>query len=135
MQKKITITMATITRFLSGVGLMLLVLSQTACNRDYEADVMGATPPAIEVVVKSATGQPLANTTVKLFNTEASWNAETGEIANVKTNGQGTVLFTEQQLTEPGFYFLLATDGTKKAKVKTKYFLRTDGKTRVNVTL
>ncbi len=125
----------TITRFFYSLGAMLLILSQTACNRDYEADIMGTTPPAIEVVVKNAAGQPLQNTTVKLYKTEAAWNAETGEIASVTTNGQGTVVFTEQQLIEPGFYFLLATDGTKKAKVKTKYFLRTDGRTRVNVTL
>jgi hypothetical protein len=53
----------------------------------------------------------------------------------VNTSAQGTALFTAEQMAEPGFYFILATDGTKKAKLKTKYFLRTDGVTRVNVVL
>jgi hypothetical protein len=96
---------------------------------------MNTTPPGLEVVVKSATGQPLASTSVKLFNTETSWNAETGEIASMSTNGQGSAMFTAEQMTEPAFYFIMATNGAKKAKVKTKYFLRTDGVTRVNVVL
>ena len=75
-------------------------------------------------------GTAVEGTTISIARTNA-----TGEIASESTNGQGTVVFTEQQLTQPGFYFLLAKDGTKKTKVKTKYFLRTDGKTRVNVTL
>jgi hypothetical protein len=118
-----------------SVFMMLFLSAMVACDRDYKSDMVSTTAPSLEVVVKSAAGQPLANTTVKLYKTEASWNNETGEIATMTTTPQGSVTFTDQQLTEPGFYFVLATDGTKKAKVKTKYFLRTDGKTRVNITL
>ena len=125
----------TVTRFFYTLGTMLFLFTQVACNRDYEADLMSTTPPSLEVVVKSATAQPVANSTVKLFNTEASWNAETGEIASKQTNGQGSVIFSENEMAQPGFYFILATDGTKKTKVKTKYLLRTDGKTRINLVL
>lgn len=125
----------TIKSFLYRAVFLLLLFTQVGCNRDFEADIINSTPPSLEVIVKNAAGQLLANTTVKLFNTEASWNAETGEIASANTSAQGIVLFTEQQMPEPGFYFILATDGTKKVKLKTKYLLRTDGKTRVNLVL
>lgn len=114
---------------------LLITATLTSCERDLVADIVNATPPALQVTVINATAQPVNNASVQLYSDEAAWNTETGAVATKQTAADGKVVFEKQELQDPGFFYLIATDGAGKAKLKTKYLLLTDGKTFVEMIL
>lgn len=121
---------------LLNIFYMLFLLSLLiSCERDFESNVINTTTPSLEVVVKNAANTALPNATVKLYNNDSAWNAEGTAVLTKQTNAEGRAPFTQEELKEPGFFYIIATSGTLKVKVKTKYLLLTDGKTLVNLVL
>ena len=118
--------------------LTLLIFSSllfVSCERDFETDIINKTPPSLEVFVRTASATPITGATVKLYKDEATWNAEGAAAATKNTNAEGRVVFTTEELQNPGFYYLITSEGAKKVKTKTKYLLLTDGSTLLTVTL
>ncbi|MFT3748562.1 MAG: hypothetical protein QM768_09610 [Agriterribacter sp.] len=114
---------------------LLISISSTSCERELVADIVSTTSPSLQVTVKNTTAQPVGNASVQLYNDEADWNAETGAVATKQTDATGKVVFEKSELQDPGFFYLIATQGAGKVKLKTKYLLLTDGKTFVDMTL
>ena len=115
--------------------LIFILLVFASCNRDFETDIINEVPPALEVVVTDHLSSRLAGATVSLYNTEEAWNTEAAPVVSRQTDASGIVVFTRDELKQPGFFYLITSDGTKKLKLKTKYILLSDGVTRVNVAL
>ena len=114
---------------------VILFFTITSCNRDYETDIINEVPPGLEVVVSNNLSTRVAGATVSLYNSEEAWNNESAPVLTKQTDASGVAVFTRDELKEPGFFYLITTDGTKKLKLKTKYILLSDGITRVNITL
>jgi hypothetical protein len=115
--------------------IIVVALALSSCERELEADIVSVTPPSLEVVVRNDANAGIANADVMLYTDEAEWNAEGAPLLTKQTNGEGRVMFTQEELKEPGFFYLIATNGALKAKAKTKYILLTDGKTIFEVIL
>ncbi len=107
----------------------------TACERDITAEIVSTTAPALQVNVKDASGAPYQGASVKLYDDEAAWNAESEPLKSGQTTADGSVLFSNETLKSPGFYYVIATQGSLKAKAKTPYLLLNDGKTYFTITL
>jgi hypothetical protein len=114
---------------------LVMILSFTSCERELETDIISVTPPSLEVVVRDQANAGIANADVMLYTDEGAWNAEGAPVLTKQTNGEGRVEFSKDELKDPGFFYLIATDGVLKAKAKTKYMLLTDGKTLFEVIL
>ena len=117
------------------VCLCAFSLALTSCERELESEIVSTTPPALQVNVKDAANQPFAGATVQLYADETAWTNEATPMLSKQTAADGSIVFTRQELGNPGFFYLIATDGTLKVKQKTPYLLLTDGKTYFNVVL
>lgn len=107
----------------------------TACDRDLETEIVSKTPPALQVNVKDAAGQPFPSATVRLYSDEATWTSEGAAKATKQTGADGSLVFTQEELANPGYYYLITTSGSLKVKSKTPYLLLNDGVTHFNVVL
>ena len=120
-------------RYILSIVLFFAVTALTSCERDYEANIISTTPPSLQVTVKDAAGNNISNTPVQLFNDEAGWTAESAPVLERQTDAQGHVVFTKEELKTPGYFYLIASSGAMKAKIKTKYLLLTDGQTNIDL--
>ena len=118
-----------------AILLLLITGFFTSCERDIHTDIVSATAPALQVNVKNAAGTAFQGATVSLYADEATWTAEGTPAASGQTDGNGSIVFTQAQLKNPGNFYLIATQGSLKAKAKTPYLLLTDGKTNFNLSL
>jgi hypothetical protein len=116
------------------LAILFLFLS-VSCKRELVAKIVSTTAPALQVTVKNATAQIITGAYVQLYNTESDWNAETGALLSKQTNSDGQVVFAKEELKDPGYFYLIASDGTTKVKTKTPYLLLTDGKTMLDMKL
>lgn len=117
------------------VCLCSVSLFLVSCDRELEADVVSKTPPALKVMVKDAAAQPFANATVQLYADEAAWTSEGAAVTTRQTGADGSVLFSQEELRNPGFFYLITTSGSLKVKSKTPYLILNDGVTYFNVVL
>ena len=122
-------------RFAYLFFVVFLALAFISCERDFETDIITKTPPSLEVLVRNAAAVPISGATVRLYKEEAAWNTEGAAAFSKQTNAEGRVVFTNEELQNPGFFYLISTNGAAKVKSKTKYMLLTDGATLFTVTL
>ena len=122
-------------RYILSLALFFAVTALTSCERDYEASIISTTPASLQVTVKDAAGNILSNAPVQLFTDEAGWTTESTPVLERQTDAQGHVVFTKEELKTPGYFYLIASSGTLKAKSKTKYILLTDGQTNIDLVL
>ena len=115
--------------------LFLLLFVATSCERDFDSDILTRTPPGLEIVVRNASNVLVQNADVKLYKDESAWNTETAPVATKQTNAEGRVVFTMEELKDPGFAYLITSSGALKVKSKTKYILLNDGTTLFAVSL
>ena len=115
--------------------LFLLLFVATSCERDFDSDILTRTPPGLEIVVRNASNVLVQNADVKLYKEESAWNTETAPVATKQTNAEGRVVFTMEELKDPGFAYLITSSGALKVKSKTKYILLNDGTTLFAVSL
>lgn len=118
-----------------AILVLLITGLLVSCKREIHADIISTTAPALQVNVKNAAGTAFQGATVNLYADEATWTAEGTPAATGQTDASGSVVFTQAQLKTPGNFYIMATQGSLKAKAKTPYLLLTDGKTNFNVTL
>jgi hypothetical protein len=60
---------------------------------------------------------------------------EAAPVATKQTNAEGRVVFTMEELKDPGFVYLVTSSGALKVKSKTKFILLNDGTTLFAVSL
>lgn len=111
------------------IVLLLPVFLVLSCDRSFKDEVIGTTPPALQVNVKSSAGAGIAGATVKVYTSEADWNAETAPVLEKQTPADGRLVLSKDELKTPGFFYLIGTKDALKTKLKTKYLLLTDGVT------
>lgn len=117
------------------VCLCAVSLFFTACDRELESDIISRTPPALQVNVTDAANKPFPSATVRLYRDEAAWTSEGTANATRQTGANGSLQFTQEELANPGFFYLITTSGSLKVKSKTPYLLLNDGVTYFNVVL
>ena len=115
--------------------LLIYATAMISCERDFDSDILTRTPPALEIVVRDASNVLVQNADVKLYKDESAWNTETAPVATKQTNAEGRVVFTMEELKDPGFAYLITSSGALKVKSKTKYILLNDGTTLFAVSL
>lgn len=117
------------------VCLCAVSLSFTACDRELETDILSRTPPALQVNVRDAANKPFPAAAVRLYRDEAAWNSEGTATVTRQTDANGSLQFTQEELANPGFFYLITTNGSLKVKSKTPYLLLNDGVTHFTVVL
>lgn len=119
------------------IALMILFTAgiMTSCERNIESEIVSTTPPALQVNVKNSTGSAYQGVVVKLYADEATWNTEGTPVATGQTSADGSFVYTKEVLKNPGYFYLIATDGSLKVKAKTPYLILNDGKTYFNISL
>lgn len=118
-----------------AILILLITGFLTSCKREIHTDIISTTAPALQVNVKNAAGTAFQGVTVNLYTDEATWTAEGTPAAKGQTDANGSVVFTQAQLKTPGNFYIIATQGSLKAKAKTPYLLLNDGKTNFNLSL
>ncbi len=115
--------------------VLLFATGMMSCERDFESDILTHTPPGLEIVVRNANNVPVPDAEVKLYKDESAWNTEAAPVATKQTNAEGRVIFTMEELKDPGFVYVITSSGALKVKSKTKYILLNDGITLFAVSL
>lgn len=116
-------------------AILLLATGLISCERDFESDILTRTPAGLEIVVRNANNVQVQDAAVKLYKDESAWNTEAAPVATKQTNAEGRVVFTMEELKDPGFVWLITSSGPLKVKSKTKFILLNDGVTLFAVSL
>lgn len=112
-----------------------LILVFASCERDLVFDTISVTPPELHVLVSDADGNKLSGATVTIYKSADNATNNTDAIATVSTDIDGKAVFTEEELKEPGIFFVKAESNDISVIKETPYMLLNDGHTYVNITL
>jgi hypothetical protein len=118
--------------------ISILLFTFAACDREFENEVLDITPPELHVIVRDANGARVSAAQVRVYNSQASFESLSGEIATGTTDGNGLVVFTKQDLVNPGIFFVDARkDGLSNTATtfRTRYLLLNDGQTHFFTTI
>lgn len=112
--------------------LCLIIISITACERQYLNDITSETLPELHVIVKDTNNLKVSNATVRLFTSETDFNDNSGHIADSQTNFEGVAIFTKSQLRDPGIFYIYVSKDNRNninSNTVTPYILLNDGHT------
>ncbi len=117
------------------ITLTVIILFFASCERDIVFEVISETPPELHVIVKDADANKVSGAIVTVYKSADDRDNSSGQLASVTTNGDGKAVFTEDNLKEPGIFYLRVESNNLTALESTPYLLLNDGHTYFNVTI
>ncbi|MBN1986303.1 MAG: hypothetical protein JW761_08365 [Prolixibacteraceae bacterium] len=117
------------------IVFVALILFFASCERDLVFDTISVTPPELHVLVSDPDGNKLSGATVTIYKSADNATNNTDAIATVSTDTDGKAVFTEEELKEPGIFFVKAETNDISVIKETPYMLLNDGHTYVNIIL
>lgn len=118
------------------------VLLFASCDRDMDFDIISVTDPTLTVIAETKTVNGTATTytkvngaTVKIYNTEADFNANGTPLVTKTTSADGKAVFTKTELVAKGTFYVHVTSGNLTGSGTTPYLLLNDGETSFFVEL
>lgn len=122
--------------------IALFACFSVSCDRDLEFDVTSVTTPSLTVVAETRTGSGTTTTytkingaAIKLYNTQADFNANAAPFKLKTTGADGKAPFTKEDLVQKGVFYVRATSGTLAGTGTTPYVLLNDGETVLHIVL
>ncbi len=119
-------------RKLIYIPILLFVFALFSCDRTFDTDIESKTPPELHVIVQDVDETPLEGADVSIYNDEEDYTDESNELSTKTTNDEGKVIFTKDDLEEPGIFYVRATYETldnSGSNIETPYLLLNDGHT------
>lgn len=112
-----------------------IILFFASCERDLVFDTITETPPELHVFVYNSEGNKLSGTMVSVYKSEEDANSSNNTVASKSTDNDGKAVFAENELVDPGVFYVKATTNDASVVVETPYLLLNDGQTYLNITL
>lgn len=115
------------------LGLLFLII--TSCDRTFENEIITVTTPELHVFVWDTEGNAVEGANVTLFKSNDDLNNDENQVASGATDNEGKIIFTEENLKEPGKFFVKVINNDLTVTKETPYLLLNDGHTYLNITL
>lgn len=114
-------------------AILLLGIIFSACDREYEEDIISTTPPELHIVVTNSDGTAASGATINIYKSVEDFNNQNSAFLTKNTDGEGLAVVTGEELGNPGVYYVVAEkDGNSLGK-ETPYLLLNDGQTRFEI--
>jgi len=118
--------------------ISILLFTFAGCDREFENEVLDITPPELHVIVRDANGARVSAAQVRVFNSQENYENLSGEIATGTTDSNGLVVFSKQDLVNPGIFYVDARKeslSNVETTFRTRYLLLNDGQTHFFTTI
>ncbi len=117
------------------IAFTAIILFFASCDRSFEFDTISVTSPELHVFVTDAGGSKLSGATVTIYKSMDSATQGSNPLASESTDNEGKAVFTEEDLADPGKFFVKAEKNGVSTIKETPYLLLNDGHTYFNITI